>query len=290
MPPIGFGWFLHNVGTFDPMVVTILGRISRTACITAAIGFFARSSALVVAVLGFFLCGIPQSYGKIDSYHHMIWFASLLSASLCADMLSIDALIRTVKRADSGTIAPPTPSLFYALPLRIIWILMGFIYFSAGIWKAIDSRWTWIFSENLRYHIYTSWYVIQRIPRFAHFVINEPAWFFQVGSLATIVFELSFITLVLFPRARVFAAASGLFFHNILGVLMRNLFLTLQVCCVSLLDWHRIFLWFGKKYFRQPIYVLYNESCERCRARCLPCRSLTYSNESSISMPLFNKR
>jgi predicted DCC family thiol-disulfide oxidoreductase YuxK len=265
VPPIGFGWFLHNVGAFDPMVVTILGRILRTACITAAIGFFARSSAFVVAVLGFFLCGIPQSYGKIDSYQHMIWFASLLSVSRCADMLSIDAVIRTVKRADRGITAPPAPSLFYALPLRIIWILMGIIYFSAGMWKAIDGRWNWIFSESLKYHIYTSWYVIQRIPRFAHFVINEPAWFFQVGALATIVFELSFIALVFFPRARIFAAALGLFFHNTLGALMRNIFLPLQVCYLSLLDWHRICLWFGRQYFRQPMYVVYDEKCKRCR-------------------------
>jgi hypothetical protein len=151
--PIGFGWFLHSVGAFDPIAVSILGWILRTACITAAIGFFARSSAFVVAALGVFLCGIPQSYGKIDFYHFMIWFALLLSVSRCADMLSIDALIRAVKRADSGTTAPPQPSLTYALPLHFIWMSMGVTYFFGGMWKAIDGRWDWIFSENLRYHI-----------------------------------------------------------------------------------------------------------------------------------------
>jgi hypothetical protein len=109
VPPIGFGWFLHNVGTVDPTVISILGWTLRTACITAAIGFFARSSAFVVAVLGVFLCGIPESYGKIDFYHFMVWFALLLSVSRCADMLSIDALFEAVKRADSGITAPPPP-------------------------------------------------------------------------------------------------------------------------------------------------------------------------------------
>ena len=263
--PIGFGWFLHNARAFDPLVVTILGGILRTACVTAVIGFFARSSAFVVAALGLFLCGIPQSYGKIDFYHFMVWFAFLLSLSRCADVLSIDALIQARKRADNRATAPPPPSVDYGLPVRLIWTLMGVNYFFGGLWKAIDGRWNWIFSDNLRYHIYTRWYAMQKIPRFAHFLINGQTWFFQVGALVTILFELSFIVLVLFPRTRMFAAALGLFFHNILGAFMANIFLHLQVCYVSFLNWHRIFGWVGRRCFRQSMYIFYDGGCKRCR-------------------------
>ncbi len=265
VPPIGFGWFLHKVGTLDPTIVNILGWTLRAACITAAIGFFARSSAFVVAVLGVFLCGIPQSYGKIDFYHFMIWFALLLSVSPCADMLSIDALLRAVKRADRGITAPPSPSRYYGLPLRLVWILMGVTYFFGGLWKLIDGRWNWIFGESLRYHCYTRWYALERIPRFGHFVINAPQWFFQIGALATIAFELSFIVLLLFPRSRTFIAAAGILFHNTLGLLMGNPFFHLQVCYVSFVDWHRIFRWFGQHCFKRPEYILFDGTCKRCR-------------------------
>src|SRR5207237_7216264 len=135
--PIGFGWFLHNARAFDPLVVTILGGILRTACVTAVIGFFARSSAFVVAALGLFLCGIPQSYGKIDFYHFMVWFAFLLSLSRCADVLSVDALLRALKRGDRTATTAPKPSLCYGLPLKFVWILMGVNYFFGGLWKLI---------------------------------------------------------------------------------------------------------------------------------------------------------
>jgi len=201
VPPLGFGWFLSNVRTFDPAVITILGWSLRATCFTAMIGLFTGPSAFVVAVLGFVLCGIPQSYGTVDSHNYMIWFAALLAVSRSADMLSVDAVIRAVRRADSGAVERPSVSRAYAFPLRLIWTLMGIYYFFAGMWKVIDGRWRWIFSENLRYFIYTTWYFRHRIPRFAHFVSFQHAWFFWLGAVITIGFELSFIALVLFPLA-----------------------------------------------------------------------------------------
>ena len=253
VPPIGFGWFLNNEKTFDPVVVNILGLILRTACITASVGLFARSSAFVVAAVGFFLCGIPQSYGKIDSYHFMIWFALLLSVSRCADILSVDALVQRLKRADRTITVGPEPSLCYGLPLRFVWTLMGVTYFFGGLWKLIDGRWNWIFSENLRNHIFIRCYAIGRIPHFEHFLIGAPRWFFQLSAVATIVFELSFPVLILFPRTRILAAVGGLFFHNVLGLLMANTFWHLQVCYASFVDWHRIFRWFGQHCFGRPV-------------------------------------
>src|SRR2546430_2424731 len=173
---------------------------------------------LKAAIRNFFLCGIPQSYGKIDFYHFMIWFALLLSLSRCADVLSFDALLRALKRRDRTVTTAPKPSLCYGLPLKFVWILMGVNYFFGGLWKLIDGRWNWLFGENLRYHIYNRWYVIDRIPHFAHFLVNQQRWFFQVGAVTTIAFELSFIALVLFPRTRILAAIGGLFFLNVLGL------------------------------------------------------------------------
>jgi predicted DCC family thiol-disulfide oxidoreductase YuxK len=142
---------------------------------------------------------------------------------------------------------------------------MGVTYFFGGLWKLIDGRLSWIFGESLRYHVYTRWYAMGKIPRFAHFLINEPSWFFHVGALVVIAFELSFIVLVLFPRSRTFVAAAGLLFHNTLGLLMANIFFHLQVCYVSFLDWHRIFRWFGQRCFERPEYILFDGGCKRCR-------------------------
>lgn len=266
LPPVGFGWFLSHVSSFDPAVITILGWCLRISCITAMIGLLTGPSALIVAILGFVLCGIPMSYGKVGGHNFMIWFAALLAVSRCADMLSVDAVIRAVR----GGIPRPAPSRDYALPLRLIWTLMGIHYFFGGMWKAIDGRWNWIFSENLRYHIYTRWHALHKLPYLAQFAINQHRWFFYAAALITVAFELSFIALMVVPRVRPFLIAGGLLFHNSLGLLMRNPFVDLQMCYVSFVDWHAIFRWLGKQLFRQPLYVLYDDECKLCR-RTVSC-------------------
>jgi len=265
VPPTGFGWFLSAVGRFDPAAITVLGWILRTSCITAMIGLLSGPSAFVVSVVGFILCGIPQSYGKTDSHDFMIWFAVVLSVSRCADVLSVDAVIRAVRCADRGGILRLAPSRAYALPLRIIWTLMGIYYFFGGMWKAIDGRLDWIFSENLRYQIHTRWYSLHTLPRLAQFVIHQHAWFFYTAAIITLAFELSFIALILFPRTRAFLIGVGLFFHNSVGLMHRSSFIDLQMCYASLVDWHAIFRWFGRRYFREPLYVVYDGECKLCR-------------------------
>src|SRR4029077_4157051 len=122
----------------------------------------------------------------------------------------------------------------------------------------------------LRYRIYLSWYPLHRISSFAEFVINHHAWLLRVGGIYTVGFELCFIVLILFPRGRAFVIAAGLFFHNSLGLLTRATFLDLQQCYVSLVDWHAIFRWLGKRCFREPLYVVYQAECNSCR-RTVSC-------------------
>jgi vitamin K-dependent gamma-carboxylase-like protein len=267
-PPLGFGWFLHLAGSFDAATAEFLGTALRVSCISAAIGFFTRSSALVAAVLGYVLLGIPQSYGKGEGGNHiMIWVALLFAASRSADMLSLDAVVKAIRRAEFDIRERLRPSRNHALPLRFTWILMGIAYFFAGMWKAIDGRWEWIFSENLRYHVFTRALERNTIP---HFAMILPSWFFYIAALFTVVFELSFIALIVFPRGRAIACATALLFHNGVRLLMGDVFLPLQVCCFSLINWDRLFTWWGKQRHSYHINVQYNRDCRSCR-RAVSC-------------------
>ena len=82
---------------------------------------------------------------------------AILAVSPCADVLSIDAVRASWKRADRGITEPPEPSQAYALPLRFVWLIMGVIYFSAGFWKVWTAGIAWGWSDNPRNLMYNKW-------------------------------------------------------------------------------------------------------------------------------------
>ena len=90
--PFGLGWILNSI-PINPLWARATSYAFILACAAGCLGFFSRTSALLATVLGMYVLGIPQFFGKIDHYHHLLWFTALLAASPCGDVLSIDALI-----------------------------------------------------------------------------------------------------------------------------------------------------------------------------------------------------
>jgi len=117
-PPPGLHWLLAHLPINETWAwgASVLMLVF---CFTAAVGLFTRTSAIACLILGFYVLGIPQFYGKINHYHHLLWFTAILAASPCADVLSIDAIRWSWKRADNESTEPPGPANVYALPLRL---------------------------------------------------------------------------------------------------------------------------------------------------------------------------
>src|SRR6185503_19451812 len=128
---------LDRVLPYVPINPTLAGAASLVfivACVGAILGLFTRTSAIVAVVTGLYVLGIPQFYGKIDHYHHLLWFGAILAASRCGDALSIDAIRAGWKRADRGDIEPPAAARAYHLPIALILVLLGLVYFFPGFW------------------------------------------------------------------------------------------------------------------------------------------------------------
>ncbi|MCA9245193.1 MAG: hypothetical protein KDA32_14645, partial [Phycisphaerales bacterium] len=71
----------------DPNVVGWLVLALRVACGLVIVGLFTRPAAIISAILSLYVLGLPQVFGKVNHYHHLLWFATLLAASRCADTL-----------------------------------------------------------------------------------------------------------------------------------------------------------------------------------------------------------
>ncbi|HMO57995.1 MAG TPA: DCC1-like thiol-disulfide oxidoreductase family protein [Roseiflexaceae bacterium] len=273
--PVGLRWLpdVLPIITNEPLA-QIASSLLLVCCFMAMIGLLTRFSAAATVVLALYVLLIPQFYGKVNHYHHLIWFGAILAASRCGDVLSIDAIRQAWQRADRGLLAPPPVSQQYALPLRFIWLLIGLIYFFPGFWKFWTSGIDWIVSHNLQYHMYAKWLEIGGwTPEF--FRIDQYPLLYQSAAAATIGFELSFIFLLFVPQIRLVLAAGGVMFHTMLAIFMRiTLFWTLQTIYVSFVDWKRLCERLGRRFFPQTLYLVYDGNCRLCRRTVGTLRSL----------------
>jgi predicted DCC family thiol-disulfide oxidoreductase YuxK len=138
-------------------VLEIMQIVWRSALALSCIGLFTRVSTAISFVLGFYLFGIPVSFGRIHHQEHILIFSFLIMAfARCGDAWSVDALIR---KARSGAIQKsPMLSGEYTWPIRMIWVVIALTYFAAGFSKLRHSGLDWIHSDTMSYFLTSRYY------------------------------------------------------------------------------------------------------------------------------------
>jgi len=260
-PPVGVGWLLPYV-PINPATVALPAMMLRVCCLSAVVGLYSRTSAGLAALLSLYVLGVPQLYGKVNHYHYLVAFAALLAASPCGDALSCDAVRTAWRRADRGQTAPPGPSMAYALPLRFVWLLVGLLYFFPGFWKLWSSGFEWAFSDNLPLQMHAKWLEYGDWTPF--FRLDQHPLLSQTAAFLTIVFEISFVFLVFFPRVRLLAPLGGLVFHTLTYVFM-VIFFNVTAAYVAFVDWSALSMRFGRWLFPEPLSLVYDGGCRTCR-------------------------
>ncbi len=260
--PAGVGWLMGYL-PINPLCTRVAAVLFFGFSFTAMIGFCTGTSATVTTLLGLYVLGLPQFFGKVNHYHHLLWFSALLAASRCGDSLSCDALISAWRKSARGVVDPPARSSVYALPLRYVWLLMGLIYFFAGAWKLWAGGVDWVLSDNLKYIMYHKWTQMGGWTPF--FRVDRYPVLYRSAALATIGFEISFVFLLLSSRLRLLAVFGGLLFHRLTEVFMRISFGALVSCYVAFFDWNAILLRIGRWLFKDEMQLVYNAGSVRVR-------------------------
>lgn len=229
VPPPGLSWTVPFLPT-DPTSARVLSIAFGVATLLAAIGLWTRPSAWAATALGILALGIPQFCGKIDHYHHFVWFGALIAAAPSGDAWSADASRR-------GERNPSDRARAYAFPARVIMLLIGSFYFFAGFWKVVIGGPAWP-GETMRTILHAQWMRIDTVPPLR--VDTWGAWT-TIGGSAVVVFEILFVALILTRSTRVWAAIAGVVFHVAVYVTTGINFWTLLVCYTVFLDtsWFR---------------------------------------------------
>ncbi len=253
-PLPGFEWFTSYIPITESSV-TITYWLLKFFCVTGILGLFSRVSMISIAILSFYVIGVPNFFGKVNHNHHLVLFATVMAVSRCADVLSIDAILKSRKKP-----YVPKPSVIYGMPIRFIWLIFGVIYFFPGFWKLYDGGLDWVFSDNLKYILYFKWYQTDWMPFFR---IDQYPLLYKTMGLLTILFEISFVFLLFLGRLRYIAVIGGIFFHAGVKSVLNISFRALQYSYVVFFDWSFLYNWYRSMFFNErasPTYDTTNKA------------------------------
>ncbi|MBI3308678.1 MAG: hypothetical protein HYZ79_04830 [Candidatus Melainabacteria bacterium] len=225
--------YFTNLFPVNSKLVLVAKQLFIFFCFTSMIGFFTRPSMILASLLGLYVLGIPQLYGKSYHIHHLLWCSFILSTARCGDLLSIDSLI-LINKSKIKSYAPE----MYSMPIRFIWLILGLIYFFPGFWKLWSCGVDWFLGDNLNFILYDRW---ARLNDFAPlFRIDHYPFFLQFGGLLVILFEISFIFAIFSDKYRKYWLIMGLIFHSVTYVFMKISFWYLLVLYFAFVDWENI--------------------------------------------------
>jgi len=231
-PPTGLGW-LHPYIPISSGLAQGAQTLFVVSCWLALFGLFTRSAALVATLSGLYLLGLPQFAGTVRHYHHLLWFTAILAASPSGDALSLDRCLRVWRGRESAE--PSSPSTAYGLPLRVVWILVGMIYFFPGFWKWWNGGLDWALSDNIIHQMHWKW--AQNGGWTPSVRVDLYPWLCHLGALWVMCVEVLFLPLQFFRKARLPLLISVTAFHWLSAEFFLIAFPSLWVCYLGLLDW-----------------------------------------------------
>ena len=184
----------------QPSALDVLQAVWRIALALCSVGLFTKVSAIVAAVLGFYLLGLPHNFGQTFHVDALLVIAmTILAFSRAGDAYSIDALL--ARRARHHR---PAASGEYTWPIRMIWLAMSLVFLAAGIAKLRWGGLAWITSDNMRIVLMRAVYHVSDADPLtdAGLQIAASPWLTHVLAGSTVMIELAFIASLFHPVAR----------------------------------------------------------------------------------------
>lgn len=213
--------------------VALIGLI--IAAFFSLVGFKTKFFIFLFAILAIYIFALPNLTGKINNNQDVFWIPLLLAFSGCGDIWSIDALIKLKSKRISNSLVK---SPHYSMAIFTIWVMLGICYFFPGFWKWWNCGLDWALTENVKYQMYNKWFSLGHFTPF--FRIDYYPLLYKAAGLITLWFELFFIFLLPFKKARKIGITGGLMLHLSIWIFMDIFFIFFIMSYLAFFNYDRI--------------------------------------------------
>jgi hypothetical protein len=209
----------------------------------ACLGLLTRFATVAALVLGAYVLGLPQNFGKVGHGDPVLILTMLILAlSRCGDAFSIDAWMRKTK---------PQPSGEYTWPIQLACILLAIVFCAAGATKLVRSGFEWITSDNLQILLLQHHFALKDPFTTLGLHIARHPLLCKVLAGMTVALELSMPLALLSRKLRRVLVPSAFLMQIGIGITMGVYFTQFMICYLFWVPWGRLLEWVRRK--RAPV-------------------------------------
>lgn len=264
---------LHLGSPPSPFVLDIIHNLLILFAIGATVGFRTRFCMLGSVSLYVYITGMWWSFEGIHHSDEIFIFAmTALLLSSCGKVLSVDEVLTRIgdskRRGKFQRERTERLESEYALwPMRLIQVLIALIYFNAAYWKLKLAGLSWVDGVTLQFHLIRHYFVGQYVSDVGLLISKSPI-LCKLLSVSTLVFELGFPLILIFPRLAWIWLPAGLLFHIGSGITMDTWFFLFWFCYIAFINFETLALWVRDKlripYNSPELKVLFDGACPLC--------------------------
>ena len=267
-----------HIPQFSTVVLAVLQAIWRLALALSCIGLFTRCSTAISFILGLYLFGLPNNFGRTHHLDTILVFAFLVMAlSRCGDAWSVDHLIRTARHGTDSLVQRRTLSGEYTWPVRTIWLVMSLIFFAAGFSKIRHSGLAWITSDTMAIFLIQNNYHNTDAEPLTSWGLNlaQSTWLPHLLAAAAVTLEVGYPIALFSRKARWFIVPGGVLMQFGIAVLLGPNFYQLMLCHLLWVPWDWVAVQLRKHRSNKEKYVLlFDGGCALCQGTVTLVRSL----------------
>ena len=258
---------IPRLPVFSAGMFAILDSTWKVALGLSCIGLFTRTSMISSFILGAYLLGIPQNFGKV---HHsdalVVLIMGIMAFSRAGDGWSVDRLIRTARRGGDPSPTDPVVSGEYTWPVRLVWVLFALVFFGAGVSKIRHSGLEWIASNNMALILVRHHYTHHPLTSWGLW-LAQYRWVSSLLAGWTVVTEVGMPLALFSRRMRLILLPSVFLMQFGIWILMGVSFRPFLACYLFWIPWDRVGGWFAMRTeSKQKYAVLYDGACGLCQA------------------------
>jgi hypothetical protein len=246
--PIDLFKILHVPVLSGGLLAAIQG-VWKVSLALSCLGLFTRPSTVTSFVLGAYLLGIPNNFGKTHHFDALVVIIfGIMALSHCGDGCSLDQLIRQARQRNTLSVHQPRMSGEYTWPVRAVWVMFALIFFAAGLSKLRHSGLEWILSDNMAIMLIQHHYHTANADPLVSWGLSlaQHIWLTRLMAAATVAFEVGY-PLALFSRKARWVIVPSVFFMQLgIRVLMGPTFTQFLICNLFWIPWDRISLRFAE--------------------------------------------